>query len=788
MKKSIILLVSCLITTLLTANTYIDTSEDNWTYGTMHQWQAHIAYSVIDEIAMVGDVVYALSSHSLFSIDKITEEISYHNQLTGLNSSVIHHISHNESLNELMICYQNGQIDIVDETQEIVNISDLYHKQASISKQINDICMYQNKAFLAMDFGVICLDMKRKEIEDTYYIGTNSTEVSVQFITILDDTIYALSNQTLYTAAIDDNLMDYSYWHASPLPVGKEIQGVEAFAERVCIVRDSCLWSYHNQKWTKHPSEFSLRGLRKTKEQLFVLVANQYGAFEVMPDLSLQLTVPYGYVHDIQKDGNSYWLATENNGVVRTENNNYQEFHPDGPINNVAYRMRFFEDRLYVLPGGRWATENKTFGEIMYYENGIWTNITNGQLTDACEHPLYDFMNVAQDPNDKNHYFITSYGTGLLELYDTTVVQLYLPNNSNLQSAAPNDPDNYTRTDAAMYDEQGNLWILNAGGDINNVHVVSAQGEWHSFNLQQHDTKDVIRIETPGEILVDKRNPQWKWIPLCRYNTGLVLLQDNGSPTDPRDDKAVYRQQWVDQYNNLIIPEYIYTIAQDHNNTIWVGTSRGLFTIPAHIDFTRSNQCEKIYVRRNDGTNLVDYLLENEQINCIVVDGANRKWIGTAASGAYLIEIGKDDNGNTDVHTIAHFTTDNSPLLSNNVLSIAIQESTGEVFFGTSNGLISYVSDASEPEKDFSNIYAYPNPVYPTYKGFIIFKGLMADTQVRVIDSSGNAVTILHSNGGEAIWDGKNSYGERVASGIYTAICNTSDGNAYGVVKVMIMN
>ena len=789
MKKRILLIIYCLITTLLYANTYIDASEQEWTYGSMHQWRAHNSYTVIEEIVVIDNMVYALSNHSLFAIDQTTEEIHYYDLSTGLNSTIINHIYHNEELHELMLCYQNGQIDIIDNQQNIYNISDLYHKQTNLSKQVNDLCMYGNHALMAMDFGIVCLDLKRKEIKDTYYIGHNSTEVSVEYIALLNDSVYALSDQALYVAHVNDNLVDYAYWHHYPLPAGGKPTSLQTYQGQLCIVRDNCLWSYSHGRWSKHASAtYSIRGLRKTGDQLFGLINEQYGVVEVQPDFSLQLTIPYGYVHDIKRDGTYYWLATQSNGVVRVDNGNYQEYHPEGPINPIAYRMRFFGDRLYVVPGGRWAVENKTFGEIMFYENGIWTNLTNGQLTDAAQHALYDLMNVAQDPNDPNHYFVTTYGTGLLEMYDTTVVALYLPNNSPLHSAAPSNPDNYTRTDAAMYDEQGNLWVLNAGGELNNVHIINPQGEWHSFNLLNSITREIIRLETPGEMVVDRRNSQWKWIPLCRWNTGIVLLQDNGTPTNNSDDKAYYRTQWVDQFNNQLIPEYIYSIAQDHDNTLWVGTSRGLFTIPAHVDFTQSNKCEKIIIRRNDGTNLVDFLLDNEQINCIVVDGANRKWIGTANSGIFLIDITTDQDNGEVVNTVAHFTTDNSLLPSNNILSIAIQESTGEVFIGTSNGLVSYMSDAVEPEENFENIYAYPNPVYPTYKGLIIIKGLMANTQVRIIDGSGNAVAILHSNGGEAIWDGNNSFGQRVASGIYTAICNTIDGQAYGYVKVMIMN
>ena len=786
MRRIVILAVICLLGGIVCANKYVDTSKENWTYGNMYQWRTHLAYSVIDEVQVTENKVFALSNHSLFSVDKVSEEIEYHSRLTGLNSSVIDHIYYNDDLDYLLLCYQNGQLDIIDSNDDVYNISDLYLKQANISKQVSDIEMYETRAFMAMNFGIICLDMKRKEIEDTYYIGELSTEVDVDFLAIIGDTLYAASQQTLYSACINDNLMDYAYWHKSSLPIGDVLQGMCVNEGKICVIRDNALWVRHDNGWKKYSSTYSLRGFCATGDKVFVLLNEQYGSLELQADFSLQMTITYGYNNHIAADGNTYWLATQYNGLVRADNGNYQEFHPDGPISNVAYRMRSFGDRLYVLPGGRWAVQNFTFGEIMYYENGHWTNITNGRLTEMADHALYDCMNVAQDPNDKNHYFVTTYGTGMLEMYDTVLHKLHLPHNSGLESVVPSDPDLYTRTDGAMYDEQGNLWVLNAGRNIDNIRILTPQGEWNSFHITSKGTR--VPFHTPGEIVVDRRNTQWKWIPLCRENTGLILLKDNGTPTNGNDDSSLFRNEWFDQNGNQIIPEFIYSLAQDQDNTIWVGTSRGLFTIPATVDFFESNRCERIVVLRNDGTNLGDYLLDNEQINCIVVDGANRKWIGTAASGAYLIDIVTNEDGGKDVETVAHFTMENSLLPSDNVLSIAIQESTGEVFFGTSEGLVSYMSDAVEPEQDFTNLYVYPNPVYPTYKGHVVVKGLVANTQVRILDASGNLVRMIEGEGGEVIWDVTNMNGDRVASGVYTILCNTIDGKAYGHVKVMIMN
>lgn len=782
MKKAFLIAVGCLAYLWLAANTYIDTSKENWTYGMMHQWRAHSAYSEVNEVVATKHKVYALSTHSLFSVDKVSEEIAYHNRQTGLNASTIEHIYHNAVLDELLICYQNGQIDIIDSDDNIYNIPDLYLKQTNHSKQINDIHMYQSKAFLAMPFGIICLNMKKHEIEDTYYIGPGSTEINIRYIVIQGDSIYAASDQQLYMAHLGDNLMDYAFWHRLDLPMGNTLAGMRAHGNRICIIRDNVLWSRQHGKWIKHPSSFSLRGFAQTATQLFALPNEKYGALEIRPDFSLQMSISYGYIMDIAQSNNEYWLATQSNGLVRAKDNTYQEYHPEGPLNNTAYRMRFFGDRLYVLPGGRWAVQNFTFGEIMFYENSQWTNITNGELTEMADHALYDFMNVAQDPFDKDHYFVTSYGTGLLEMKGTTLVKLHLPHNSALKSAVANDPDLYTRTDGAMYDEQGNLWVLNASTRPENICILPKGGgenDWVSFNVYHGNNR--IAMMTPGEMLIDRRDSQWKWIPLCRDNTGLILLDDAGTPTQPRDDKVMYRNEWYDQNGKQIIPEYIYTVAQDRDNTIWVGTSRGLFLIPPTVDFFSSNRCERIIISRNDGTQLGDYLLENEQINCIVVDGANRKWIGTAASGVFLLSADGEE-------TISHFTTENSLLPSDNVLSIAIQESTGEVFVGTSNGLVSYMSDAMEPEPNFSNMYAYPNPVYPNYKGVVVIKGLMEHTEVRIVDASGNLVKTITASGGEAVWDVTNAYGERVASGIYTAICNTMDGAASGHTKVMVMN
>ena len=198
---------------------------------------------------------------------------------------------------------------------------------------------------------------------------------------------------------------------------------------------------------------------------------------------------------------------------------------------------------------------------------------------------------------------------------------------------------------------------------------------------------------------------------------------------------------------------------------------------------TKSNPlCTQVKVPRNDGTNYADYLLANIDISSIAVDGAGRKWFGTKQNGVYLISA---DN----MTQIQHFTTDNSALLSNVVRSIAINPTTGEVFFGTDKGLCSYISDATQTntEMNSDNVWAYPNPVSPGYTGLITITGLTYNADVKIVASNGALVNEGRSNGGTYTWDGCDQKGRRVASGVYMVITATNTGEKGTVCKIAIV-
>lgn len=763
-------------------------------YGFMKTWQSHIAYGRVQQLANTPSTIYALSEGALFAVNKEDGSLSYYSKLDGLNGSYINQIIYDQNSKQLLIYYSDGLIDLMDNKGHITPIADLSLKQLSTEKTAYSILLDNHLAYIATEFGILVVNINKHEIADSYLIGNEGAEVAIQQIALSEDSIYALSTSCLYSASRKANLSDYSNWQHTVLPFGIDsLNNIVYLNDALYVRRAGVLYTRQGGTWSAIDTPYPLTGLRVDGQQLYALSANGFSTLNA--DGTLTFIVTNSEVNDIVRTPNAYWLAAGAKGVIHQTTEGQDIYHPEGPVVNIPYRLHIANRKLYVVPGGRWATEMNRKGYIMIYDGNEWTNITPDDIEPHTGLLAQDFMNVAVDPFDPNHFFLTAYGTGLYEFYGKTLYKHYNFRNSPILSAATGPYQSYyVRTDGAIYDENGNLFFINTSPDANNLHVVTPtdmvkahecdSSGWFTTNFISGG--DRIVTYTPGEIIIDNRNPNLKWIPCLREKTGLICFDDNGTPTKSSDDKCMFRNEWVDQNGNILKPTYIYAVAQDLDGALWVAMEEGVFRIPANVDFFKSNTCERIIIPRNDGTNLADYLLGTEKINAIAVDGMNRIWFGTN-SGLYLMQEGTIA-GSKSMITVEHFTIENSPLPSNEIISIAIEPHSGLVYIGTGEGLMSYQSDAADAEEDYDSAYAYPNPVRPDYAGLITIAGLMDNTIVNIVDNGGNLVCKTHSNGGVATWDGKNGNGSRVASGVYSALCNTEDGAHHTVVKILIIH
>ncbi len=747
----------------------------------MQGWKMHTAYNNVTRVEMAADRVYALSEGALFSVDKEDKSVAYYNRLTGLSSTNISDMHYDALRDMLILAYANGYIDLLID-DEVTTVSDLYGATMAYSKEVNHIFVHQNKAYLSMDFGILVLNLQRKEIADTYYIGENASALEVTATTVMGDSIYAAVGSQIYVASLHNNLVDFSCWQvrgSSPSATGA-IQDIVAYENQLYVTIAGKLY-VNNNGWQKLAlNNNTITRIRVSGGKLLAMC--EAGMWMIDANQDARLLGVYTDAPDAVYDNstNTGWFAyyTTGVGVVDFTNSEISSYLPSGPITNTAYRMRFQGERLYIVPGGYLGVPYAREGCIMWYEDNQWTNLSTAYLKEVTGlTKMIDFCDIIASPIDPNHFYVSSYGNGLLEFRDNKFYTRYDESNAGLESRISNNPSAYTRVDALIFDAQGNLWMQNCSQS--STRVLTVDGDWCIFS-----NPDNMDYKVPKIQLIDNQNPNQK-IFINTYNSPyLSILNDNGTISQHNDDQIAGWGSFVDEEGNTLTPDYMFCAAQDKQGVVWVGTKTGVICFRNPSSLLTSNNCSRIKIARTDGSGLADYMLGDEQINAIAVDGANRIWFGTETSGAYLMDLSDPQN----VVTVHHYTTDNSPFPSNTILSIAINPITGEVFFGTGGGLVSYQSDAADGKEDYTGAYAYPNPVRADFDGVITIAGLMDDTQVRITDNGGSLVYETKSNGGLAIWDGKNGRGERVGSGIYFAMCVTADGANKKLVKILVMN
>jgi hypothetical protein len=304
----------------------------------------------------------------------------------------------------------------------------------------------------------------------------------------------------------------------------------------------------------------------------------------------------------------------------------------------------------------------------------------------------------------------------------------------------------------------------------NGLCLLDKDSVWHAFFYEPLARADL------NQILITRNNQ--KWINKYRVSIGIFVLDDNNTIDDVSDDKFYHSSKFVDQQGTDIKASTYSCFAEDLNGIVWVGTDNG------PISFSSAEQvgegvCNRIISTDQYGYGY--YLLEGQKITTIAVDGSNRKWIGTTVGGVFVV----DNSGETV--NVENFNTSNSYLISDNITSIAINNETGEVFIGTDRGLVSYMSDAIRGLPDYSNVYAYPNPVKPANNNQVVITGLMSNSTIKITDLAGNLIKQGTSMGGQYTWNCTNLSGSIVKAGIYLVFAALPDGSQGVVTKIMVI-
>lgn len=748
-------------------------------------WLDYLSYANAIKVADAGDKIYCATEGGLFYLDREDNSLSKVSDLSGFG---IQTIAYNSDEDLLLVAYSDANIDIISDG-EVVNLSDIQRKSTTADKTIYNISFNNSEAYISCGFGIVVINLEKNEVKDTYIIGDNGETMPVYDVDFYQNRIYAATEEgILWAPEDDDNLLDYANWiEDTDVPYAGEPFTLLAVHSGVLIANYSAgestndqAFAYDGTSWTSYYSSLDLlldlqsnnnylTITGKHKVVLYDDTHNNVGEISAYQFGDEKVNYIYSYSATVSEDG-TIWIADYEDALVSYQNSAFESMCPNGPSSNDVFDLEIANSAVYVAPGGRTDDWNNSYMEprIERLEDGNWTRFSEDEFPEITD--FWDIVCVAVDPFDNNHFFAGSWGGGLLEFKNDELVNHYTNSNSPLESALPSQPDEpYVRIGGLDFDSEGNLWITNTAITANNLHKLSPAGDWESFTMEE------VTNLTIGQVLVTENDDKWILIP--RGNDAYVVDETGEN----------MKQLLVTSYFSNGSNEYttrmndVYAIAEDQDGEIWIGTSQGVavYSYPENIWSSETFYASQPGLDLDDG--IYYPLLSTETVTAIAVDGANRKWIGTSGSGVYLVsESGEEE--------VLHFTEDNSSLLSDNIYAIAIDDNTGEVFFATENGLISYQGDATGGNDTYSDVYVYPNPVRETYDGVITITGLIAETDIKITDIAGNLVYTTTSTGGQATWDGKNLNGRRVKTGVYLVFCNDQYGEETHITKLLFIH
>ena len=710
--------------------------------------------------------VFCATPYDIYYYNLLDNSINHLSKVNGLSDIGISIIKYCETSDIIFTGYTNTNIDIIDNQDNVTNIPDIYNKYILGEKTINDVVFHEKYAYVCCGFGIVVIDLQRKEVKDTYIIGKNGSYLEVNDLAFLNGIIYAATKNGIYYAELDNpQLADFSQWkrmnHGLP-HYSNTFSNIETFDnylvtsysddengnDELYIINDTISWSYFIDGQSPTVNEIRDCG------DLLVLT-NEHKTINVY-DTGKDLVFtreglsPNSAVFDNLR--NCYWIGTRYSSLCKLyTNSTHENIYFNGPYNDKVFSINASGKDVWVAPGGYTSTWAQTWRHdgFYHYDGDIWSFNLWNHVFDS----VTDITWVQSDPINRSIVYAGSYSKGILVFENGSFKQLYDYRNSSL---GKHIALNYTFVTGFDFDSNNNMWLANSGAD-KLLSVWRRDGSWQAYNIGNGGG-------STGRIMVDKNDIKW-------------IFHRDGSATVFNGNTAKTVNKNANSGN---LPGEINCFTTDNNGTVWVGTTDGvaLFYDSKKIFQYNTYACSKILIPRNDGSGQADYLLSGQSVLAIAVDGANNMWFGTNDG---VIQTSND--GQTTLH---HFTTDNSPLFSNTVKDIAIDDD-GNVFFSTDKGIIAYRGTASKGSETNSDVIVYPNPVRPEHKGIVGIKGLVTDALVKITTTNGAFVTHLQAQGGQAIWDCTDINGRNVEPGIYLIFVSDETGKETYATKVLIM-
>lgn len=695
--------------------------------GPVGSWRAHFSNQSIQQIVK-GDQLYLGGLNQIIQIDK-KNQISYLNITNGLHHIGISKLAWHPIENQLVITYKNSSIDIVKGDQ-VTLINDITLTDLYLDKTINDLYIVNNNAYLACNFGIVVIDLLKKEIKETLFPNNSRKAVKVYKTLIFQNKLFALTEYGIWSTVMSQS----NLWNKENSIDLDGFRNMFEFKNQLYYNNETSIYAYQDKVPTYQINTGTIKTITTDADHIYagilyqnkgaVVQLNSNNINSILIDSNV-LVSPVG----ILKEGNDIWIADEKKGLY-LKNSQPSWIELGGPFNKTKGSNAVAQNQVLISYGD---TER---GISSYTEVG-WSNFKKLMNLD-----LANIEAISIDPTDKSWWM--GMGANLVH---------YSPINEKIEQILPHPNQGVIKS--IQQDNEGNLAILKEG-----LGLVAKEGaKWIPYPIPAGFSATNLKalIARPDGL---------NWI-IGPSRQGILLFQK-------KNNQPIWRQLNTSKSTGNLPSMGVTAISEDKDGTIWVGTDNGLVIFQCND----INEACDAYLPIVESNGFNGYLFQNETIHCISVDGANRKWIGTN-NGAWLIS--KDG---TEV--LQHFTVENSPLPDNKVSSICIEPTEGDVFFFTDNEIISFKSDATEGASKQNKIKVFPNPVAPNYNGPILIRNLIDNAIVKITSLNGQLIAQIRALGGQASWDGRDQNQHKVASGIYLIFVRDEIGTEKAVGKIMI--
>ena len=755
-------------------------------------FRSHISASRFFSLAADEESIYAASTNGLMVLEKSTmydpePSITVWSKVEGLSDVDIAKVYHDDTFDYLILCYINGNIDFIRH-EKVISFTDIKDKPISGSKLIQNCRFYDGKAYMVYPFGVVIVDLERLIISDTWFTRRENGQVNATDITRDDARFYVSTEEGIFSMSrFSPMLSNFGQWTEENT---MNVSFLAELSDQVFAVKKSSgnidgemdtLMIRTNDGWMATDKSFQfIRGLNVKNNLLTLLAWDRVESYDRNLERRYLASwfdgVSYPDARDCILDNDNIWVADLSYGLVQCNMTYYTNYFykASGPYVDYVEKVTSKDGIVAAVHGTHKASTAYSPGyrhpAVSWFQNQEWQYNNTDFLYYDPQRMTFDFADIAIHPKDETEWSIASWGNGVFRCKNHHPVEHYNARNSVLDSTGTGK----TFVSAVQYDKKGNLWMTNSYCPTM-LKLLTKDGIWYSYNITNGIGMTSMSEVVAEKLLIDSRG--YKWVNFPRQTKyPLIAFTDNGTFDNPSDDRLARIDMNVAAEVNS---STVYCMAEDLDGEIWIGTDKGVKVIYYPSKVFDGNVYPRNILLEQDG--YVSVLLEYEEVTAIAVDGANRKWIGTSKAGVFLMS----ENGQKQ---LLHFTAEDNPLFSNQIVDINIDQMSGEVFFSTDKGLVSYRGTATTGSETYEDLLVFPNPVPSGYSSVVTVSGLKSNTLCKITDSSGKLVWQGYSDGGQLAWYCKDHYGNRPASGVYYVMASDEEGKDKMVTKFVFIH